>query len=1097
MKPHLAHHPRERGVALVTTVIVVAVLAVVAVAFMQSTTTDRLSSRSVANYTRAKLAAEGGAAAAEAMIADLVKRYPDSATVWQNIGGGAPNGTNNEATVLYLRAQASATNLGASPAQFGGAVTILAQPLVSRVGATPETFNTNPLPLSNVVSSVPFPADTAVNINATNAARPEPFVGSRSSTNPGSPITAAQWIYLTQNGGPTNATNPYIARYAFWVEDESFKVNVNVITNGPRGNASLGLSAAEARLNGSWGTSTNDELNSAAGNVIPARASLAGQFPTALTAALPASLTNPTTAAELRFLTTTHSAGLDLSRGGFKRFNINSITNGIAGPGDAVNVRAGLDRILAVITNTNSMPSFGQRFYRATNGTTSTINSSTAVTAAHANIYLQKLAANLLDYIDANDQPTVVNNDAAFSIRTGRPSYGFDALGGGLDGANSVAAMGVEAIPRLQEYAIHARIRSLRHTASDAESFGFVVKTNSGAVNPTSADFEIWLDHYFEFWHPGTNIIRLTNAFLKIYDQPAFGPSGKISGPLGQAGRETSEIPIGNVTFRPGRTVVLTTARSGEVSSGANASQNGFALIDTTKMASAADVVSLTVPDADRKFTGTTTATNQHVYNSQGSYGPSVFTGNTEPYNRLFEVNLLPRSTSITDYQSAVLIGNDNGVLESFVGLPIAASTPGTPAISLCVSNGYIRDGMANLGAGNNDNVRGGSLRGNSSSTTTPSSTEGDPRALNEQLRFLNYASGMANTDQTRFYSTISSNQLPDGSTMGLPNANYVDPKRWVDVSSTEANATNAPLIVRNGPMQSIGELGHITDPARVAGPGGIEFSRGGGRTLRVGQPEHRWWYDTNQNRPSRTWASWRLADIFTTSAASNGTTAATTQGVLTNSLGVVRGGTNTNGAVVSIPGLINPNGALRDNGAALRAALFGLSFQPLTGSGTLGVPNLAGLAANVTNVSTNLVRRLTTVTGTDLPANTLNPLWERGEISELALLNSGTGLAAGVNMSNVFDRGREELVRRSIEMITTRGSVFSVYAVGQALQVVSSRTNILSTARLKQTFEIIPQFATADAFLDSFNPAQPAVVSRRFAAPTNYTVRVLATSYD
>jgi hypothetical protein len=365
---------------------------------------------------------------------------------------------------------------------------------------------------------------------------------------------------------------------------------------------------------------------------------------------------------------------------------------------------------------------------------------------------------------------------------------------------------------------------------------------------------------------------------------------------------------------------------------------------------------------------------------------------------------------------------------------------------------------------------------------------------LNEQLRFLNYASGMANTDQTRFYSTISSNQLPDGSTMGLPNANYVDPKRWFDVSSTETNAstpTNSPLIVRNGAMQSIGELGHITDPARVAGPGGIELSRGGGRTLRVGQPEHRWWYDTNQNRPSRAWTSWRLADIFTTTTASNSATVTNAQGIPTNSLGVVRGSTNTNGAVVTIPGLINPNGALRDNGAALRAALFGLSFQPLTGTGTLGVPGLAGLAANVTNVSTNLVRRLTTTAGTDLPANSLNPLWERGEISELALLNSGTALAPGVNMSNVFDRGREELVRRSIEMLTTRGSVFSVYAIGEALQ----GTNVTSTTRLKQTFEVIPQFA-ASALNDSF-PLTTAGITNRFAPPTNYTVRVLATSHD
>jgi hypothetical protein len=1075
----------EQGVALITTMIVVAVLAVVAVAFMQSTSTDRLSSRTAVNYVQARLVAEAGASAGEALVARLVKAYPDSVTVWQNIGGGAPAGTNNEATVLYLRAQSADTNLGALPWQSGGAVSLLAHPLVSGASL---------VPLGSAAASMPFSAgDTnMVNLNLTNAARPRPFVGSRSMTNTGSPVAAAQWVYMGARPGPTNATNPAIARYAFWVEDESFKVNVNFATNGPRGTASLGLNPGEARLDGAWGSSRESGLSGANFSaVITGRDGLPGSnFPTALTAALPGQVSDAASLDDLRFLTTVHSAGLDLSRGGFKRFNINSVTNGITGPGDAANIRTGLDRVLAAITNTNAAPNFGQRFYRATNGTTSTINSSNAVTAAHAGIYLQKLAANLLDYVDNNDQPTVINNDAAFSLRTGRPSYGFDALGGGLDGTNSVAAMGVEAIPRLQEYAIHARIRSLRHTAGNADSFGFVQNTNGG--NPTSANFEISLDHYFEFWHPGTNIIRLTNAFLKIYDQPAFGPSGKISGPLGQAGRETSEIPIGNVTFRPGRTVVLTTARGGEVSSGANASQNGFALIDTAKTT---DVVSLNVPDADRKFTGTTTAIKQHVYNSQGNYGPSVFAGNTEPYNRLFEVNLLPRSTSITDYQSAVVIGNDNGVLESFVGLPIAASTAGTPAISLCVSNGYIRDGMGNLGAGNNDNVRGGSLRGNSSSTTTPSSTEGDPRALNEQLRFLNYASGMANTDQTRFYSTISSNQLPDGSTMGLPNANYVDPKRWFDVSSTETNAstpTNSPLIVRNGAMQSIGELGHITDPARVAGPGGIELSRGGGRTLRVGQPEHRWWYDTNQNRPSRAWTSWRLADIFTTTTASNSATVTNAQGIPTNSLGVVRGSTNTNGAVVTIPGLINPNGALRDNGAALRAALFGLSFQPLTGTGTLGVPGLAGLAANVTNVSTNLVRRLTTTAGTDLPANSLNPLWERGEISELALLNSGTALAPGVNMSNVFDRGREELVRRSIEMITTRGSVFSVYAIGETLQ----GTNVTGTARLKQTFEIIPQFPTADAFNDNF-ALNATRISRRFAPPTNYTVRVLATSYD
>jgi hypothetical protein len=99
---------------------------------------------------------------------------------------------------------------------------------------------------------------------------------------------------------------------------------------------------------------------------------------------------------------------------------------------------------------------------------------------------------------------------------------------------------------------------------------------------------------------------------------------------------------------------------------------------------------------------------------------------------------------------------------------------------------------------------------------------------------------------------------------------------------------------------------------------------------------------------------------------------------------------------------------------------------------------------------------------------------------------------------SNVFDRGREELVRRSVEMITTRGSVFTVYAIGQALQVASSATNVLSTARLRQTFQIEPKFQfTGDYGNDSFSPGQSLRVTRRFSAPTNYTVRVLATSYD
>jgi hypothetical protein len=312
----------------------------------------------------------------------------------------------------------------------------------------------------------------------------------------------------------------------------------------------------------------------------------------------------------------------------------------------------------------------------------------------------------------------------------------------------------------------------------------------------------------------------------------------------------------------------------------------------------------------------------------------------------------------------------------------------------------------------------------------------------------------------------LSDTNVPAQSSIGAPNTNFVRPANWVDYSSTAAGAANAPLVVRNGAMQSIGELGHVTDPARVpatvgslAGPG---YSRGGGRTLRIGQPEVAGWFDRSQTNASRTWTSWRLADVFSTTSS------------------------------LKIAGAINPNGVLRDNGAALQAALFGMTFSP----SPQGAPNLAGRAANVTNLVTNMVGRMTNGASAGLGNGAANPLWERGEFSELAVLGAGAALA-GVNMSNVFDRGREELVRRSMDMITTRGSVFSAYVVGEALLVTNNATNVLSSARVKTTFEVTPLFANpSDATNDTFVPVA-ASISRRFAGPTNYQVRVLQTFND
>jgi hypothetical protein len=1044
---HPVTETKEHGAVLVITLLVIVVLAVAAVAFMQNTSTERQTARSQGSHYRAQLAAEAGASAAMATVADLITRYPDSVTVWQNIGGGAVNGTNNEATVLYVRATGANSNVGASPAAFGSQVGLWAVPLVSRTNL-PTTLNVSPVALSSIGSSVPLVSGVTTNLNATNAVWTDPFIGSRTTTNAGAPVTAGQWVYLTKLGGPTNATNPYVARFAYWIEDESFKVNVNVATNGLRGTGSLGLGPDEIRLDGAWRASTNASLTNANAAAAVNDRSRFGEsgYPTVRSAVFPAlsNTANIANTAELRFLTTTHSAGLDLSRGGFKRFDINELTRG----GSSA-YRLNADRFIAAITNTNTAPLFGQRFYRDTNNinaTNTVAGGPTPTPGNHALIYLNKLAANIIDYIDADSQPTIFDNPTNAAVTNyfqrvvpiGGPVDGINPMGGGLDGTNSAAAIGVENIPRLQEYAIHARIQNL-------SPIGF--HTNAPPPNQV-ANYIISIDHYFEFWNPSTeNITLSSNAFLKVFDQPAYGTNGGVTGVLANEGRPFS-IPLvtngQSIVFPAGRVTVLTTAPAAEV--------------NTNLVLNTNNLVSLVVNNVDRVFSGTTAETNAQTPLMSG-------------YNRLFSIAMKGRSSAggQVDYQSGILLGNDNGILDSFTGLPI--STPGgAPAIHIRITNNALLNSIGNITNGNVFYVRGGTLSGNVGVGTAgnPRSAEGDARTLNEQLEFRNYSSGFIpgspEVNETRFYDSESTTaNIPSASTIGLPNANKVDSTRWVDYSLISSAPYGAPLA--NANIKSVGELGNITDSARVTGTTGsltnVVFSRGGGRTLRIGQSEHTNWFDGNQTNASRTWTSWRLTDIFTTTNA------------------------------VTIDGLINPNGVLRDRGVALRAALHGFTYLPSPN----GAPSTAGTTLtsnNITTLVTNMVSRMTNTSSFN-PTGSLNPFWERGEISELGVLNTGTALL-GTNLSTTIDRGREELIRRSMQMLTTRGSVFTVYVIGEAIQITGTTTNVASTSRLRQVFELEPQGLNTD---NLFTPTSAADVSARFGRPTGFNVRILSTSYD
>jgi hypothetical protein len=123
--------------------------------------------------------------------------------------------------------------------------------------------------------------------------------------------------------------------------------------------------------------------------------------------------------------------------------------------------------------------------------------------------------------------------------------------------------------------------------------------------------------------------------------------------------------------------------------------------------------------------------------------------------------------------------------------------------------------------------------------------------------------------------------------------------------------------------------------------------------------------------------------------------------------------------------------------------------------------------------------------------STTSGPFGERGELSELPMFMTGADLRVSVNTNTVYDRGREELFRRLVELITTRGNVFSVYAVGQGIQ--QSATGVKTpgaTWQTKVTFQIDPVWNTA--FATTFDPNATTSINTRFHVPDDFKVTIL-----
>ena len=1071
-----------------------------------------------------KQAAQAGVDSAMAVLAQSFRDFPDSVTVWdpqqsQNSGtssnGFTVNTPYNEGTSLYLRAVLDPSTGAANPYPLG----------VPAPGATPVPANdpggNNPnnqacknfvLPL---ISGVPngraqLARNKASILPAMNLSEPDPakqnfvdlnsrrygpnsassiaavrqygdiwgVIGSppdwtsppSSSSAPVGPKPArALWVNLKDNNGLLTG------RYAFWMEDESFRANVNVDNTGslpPVGNADN--ATASSRIDNIPNSSQKYPVDPTTGQpsiVTPADAGLtdlltAFEPPQSASADAQSALNArqaypgkylpdplallhtaggssgatalPTPTAEgLRYLTTTQSGTLNLTRHGTQRLNLNNAVQTVV-PTNTTAIQKQINQIVAALKF--HLPNFGQRFYRLSTGTDgTTLNNATTVASTAtltsegvgdpSLIYLYKVAANIRDYVDTDSQPTLVGAGGTVvpAVAPNQP-FGDDSQ------ANPMWAVGKEAAPFLQETAIR-----------------FQPFVPQSAATGGKGTWKLAVDFYLEFWNmtdhdiyavaqSDTTKASLNGARIRITNQQRWDAYPSGSPLINTNGGPNPQSPANDFTI--------------DLSTGVNAFGNPVVF-----RAGSATVIT-TDPDY-KNYTFTTPIHSSTKYTSLTGvsnplttfYCPIIAPG-TRLYAGKFtgtDYGLIPEFRDGTqDYQTEVTFFNQYGYFDcALFGIAEGGSPVSTYSDSATGNGDYCNYSY------------GGSLYGN-----TLISEMGDPRTNNEQMYFRR-VTGSAG-DLSRYYN--------GNHTLGYPNANYVQPVggtftapgassssafltwpdyySWPDTTTyTNPTPANAPAVIADKPLASIGQLGDVYDPARINGST-IEMARGGGRTFKIGQRDDRTTYDpsgsTNSsldNIPaSQGWASWRLADVFSAGPVDT-----------SNFTGPVQ-------EPIELPARLNINGFLRDKGAALRTLLSNFKFQPSTVDPATGTseplfhtpPSLAGgqllLLPTDPNGLSKIIAQMTArlaITTPNVGSNVpWGPFFERGELGELEIggapifgknvpssfLKSTDLMGASVDMDHTFDRGREELVRRVSEMICTRGDTFTVYAVGQAL---------------------------------------------------------------
>ncbi len=273
------------------------------------------------------------------------------------------------------------------------------------------------------------------------------------------------------------------------------------------------------------------------------------------------------------------------------------------------------------------------------------------------------------------------------------------------------------------------------------------------------------------------------------------------------------------------------------------------------------------------------------------------------------------------------------------------------------------------------------------------SGTQWKGRQQNTSPRYQEFSANWVHRDYVRNNPSMGS----------VPSSIDQTPAQVASAYDSANDASAAPALLGNRAMRSIGELGHIFDPAQAAddlsAPASSELPHndkisGGGRTLRIGQPEFRshtadnW--DTNGRRAIE------LLDLFTV----NGTNV------------------GSEGYPAAI-GRVNPNTAAPE---ILAAVLSGIQISSDRGIPACSLSDTAAIAATiVSNRPYSVLSDLHKLTSSFAAVANYSPAFS------VSIGGGTTNLAA-------MDRVREEAFGKLVQHLTLQSRTYRVIAVGEAL---------------------------------------------------------------